>query len=578
MKFLQLTRKVRSSVLVSVLGGISAFGTTYYVDFDGGSNANSGVSTTAAWKQCPGDNSASGAALSTQLKAGDAVVFKGGVVYRGSVSLKWSGSASAGIVYDGNSAGTFGTGAAIIDGENTRSLGFTAVSGLSRITIKNFEIRNLKYTGNSATCSGITMTSPSYVTIAKCNFHDIGHWNNDGAIYPEGSGVYLVQPTFVTISGCQITKVAHIGIGIYGGQDCKISGNDIHHYITWGVDVTGDYRLCTRDTVCDNSIHDLYLFDTGFFGVATEPHTDYVFIRAGGGTHPVKNVVERNLFYNNYTFTDFGGTAMIFLSYADSSIIRNNVFINPHEYYPAYFCWTSAGTRFYNNTIYAPRANVSGIRFETNGRNDVRNNIIVGGNGALDYMNTTDLTSLVMDYNLIYTGNSSRVVAQLSPGASYSLATWKNKGYDAHSASVTSIDAIKFVSTAGYPTACQTMDLRLQPSSPAVNTGAVMPAFADDKNGTPRPQGAAWDKGAYEYAAVGSTQATASVRQSAPSAMRTLPSTMHRSELAALFAATPFTLCNASGKTVSLAKLRTNGAYFLKLAGAAGRQKIVVIE
>ena len=45
---------------------------------------------------------------------------------------------------------------------------------------------------------------------------------------------------------------------------------------------------------------------------------------------------------------------MVFLSYADSTVVRNNIFINPHGYYATRFSWTSTGTKFYNNTIYAP--------------------------------------------------------------------------------------------------------------------------------------------------------------------------------------------------------------------------------
>jgi len=83
------------------------------------------------------------------LKAGDTVFFRGNVVYKGTISVKWSGSGTdSQIVYDGNAARTWDTGKAIIDGENLRSRGFISPAGtVGFITIRNFEIRNMKYTG-----------------------------------------------------------------------------------------------------------------------------------------------------------------------------------------------------------------------------------------------------------------------------------------------------------------------------------------------------------------------------------------------------------------------------------------------
>ena len=91
-------------------------GYTYYVDYDNGADTNSGRSTLAPFKHSPGDDNATGIADSTSLTQGDTVIFKGGVVYRGEINCLWSGASGNPIVYDGNTAGTFGTGRAILDG------------------------------------------------------------------------------------------------------------------------------------------------------------------------------------------------------------------------------------------------------------------------------------------------------------------------------------------------------------------------------------------------------------------------------------------------------------------------------
>src|SRR5437867_2613861 len=90
----------------------SASASQYYVDFAAGADNTAGTWTAAPWKHSPGDPLAAGTPLSKALQAGDTVNFKGGVTYRGSVAMKWSGAASAPITLDGNFAGSWGTGAA----------------------------------------------------------------------------------------------------------------------------------------------------------------------------------------------------------------------------------------------------------------------------------------------------------------------------------------------------------------------------------------------------------------------------------------------------------------------------------
>ena len=96
-----------------------AAGRTIYVDFDGGLDASSGLSAREAFKRAPGDAAAEGQAKGMALVSGDEVVFKGGVTYRGSVVVPASGEVGRPIVYDGNTAGKFGTGRAIVDGSET---------------------------------------------------------------------------------------------------------------------------------------------------------------------------------------------------------------------------------------------------------------------------------------------------------------------------------------------------------------------------------------------------------------------------------------------------------------------------
>jgi len=107
---------MKCAILVFLVAAGPLWAATYYVDYDGGSNVSNGLSAAAAWEYCPGDANASGTPASTTLAAGDTVMFKGGVHYRGTITCESSGSAGNPIIYDGNTAGTFGSGVAVIDG------------------------------------------------------------------------------------------------------------------------------------------------------------------------------------------------------------------------------------------------------------------------------------------------------------------------------------------------------------------------------------------------------------------------------------------------------------------------------
>lgn len=105
-----------ASLAVALFWTTSVGATTYYVDYDRGADSNPGTSTDAAWQHSPGDLVATGNAKAVKLGPGDIVRFKGGVVYRGSISITVSGAKGKPVVYDGNAAGDWGKGKAIIDG------------------------------------------------------------------------------------------------------------------------------------------------------------------------------------------------------------------------------------------------------------------------------------------------------------------------------------------------------------------------------------------------------------------------------------------------------------------------------
>ncbi len=103
------------SLLTAFVAG-SLMAATYYVDFEGGSDEADGTSPATAWKRVPGDRKAEGNVKEAKLNPGDVVILKGGVQYRGEIVWSFAGEEGAPIVLDGNTAGGFGEGRAILDG------------------------------------------------------------------------------------------------------------------------------------------------------------------------------------------------------------------------------------------------------------------------------------------------------------------------------------------------------------------------------------------------------------------------------------------------------------------------------
>ena len=409
-----MIKKLICAVLFSLLA-VPSYATTYYVDFDTGVDTNNGTATGTAFTHCPGDDSATGTAASTVLSAGDTVVFKGGVSYLGRIDIDWSGSAGNVITYDGNTAGAWGTGKAIIDGENTntdaRRYGFYASSARNYITIDNFEIREMGGGASFTTCAsppsaingyGIYMESPSNITIRNNYIHQIGDWENGEtnqymhASGMEGTGIHLRgtsgNVSTIAIDNNEFTKIgrAAISLDARGGRTITgidISNYNIHEYIRWGIQVVANGN---NSTIQDVSVHDGTIRDTWQYApndstygwracAGQHPHYDGMIWMIGGspytgqtlGTPANPNRIYNNIFYNDSPATD-EGTATIFLTvWGGTLYIYNNVSINPLSPYGMVYAQDGGGTVYgnpapnyiiANNSLYLDQARAFSLR------------------------------------------------------------------------------------------------------------------------------------------------------------------------------------------------------------------------
>ena len=518
---------------------LSALGSTYYVDFAGGADANAGTAA-APFQHCPGDGNAAGKAAAAALSPGDSVVFRGGVTYPGTINCP-----SDGVTYDGNTAGGFGTGRAIISGQNstTQKNGFTAINR-SGITFSGIEMElfgghgAIPWTGQET--SGyygyaIYLDACTAVTVRNCYFHDIGDWQNianENEAYMEGVGIAVIDSgSAISIAGNEFTRIGRGGVLIepkQGTQICtgiSITGNNFHDFIRWGVWLCTGNTNCTLSgvTIDGNRFHDIYQYDTNdWLGVpGNAPHVDCIIAYIGSvpaqggqtlGTAALPITISNNSFFNNATVGAVQNSAVFLTSWGGRVVIVNNTFVNtlfngngaifflegtdtaanpPPDY------WV-INNSFYDTT-YAVTLESDAYPLKA-GATHILNNIFYKPDAGAGYsvrIMDANSTPTQVDYNLYYTARPDNRVA-FTPAGPVTLAQLQLQGYELHGLQA---DPRYADISSGLGAASSSNNLSLQSGSPAIGAGLnLSPLFTTDNGGLARaPAPSAWDQGAFAF-------------------------------------------------------------------------------
>lgn len=351
----------------------------------------------------------------------------------------------------------------------------------SHITVKNLTIRDMfvREVGPSTVISGSGVTAES----ANNTFTDL---TVDNCI----------------ISNCGIGIIADWGLGSAG---YTFTNNNIQ-YVNWGIGCGGRSTGATLDglTVSGNTIGNYANWDGTDIPSWDALHHNGVFLYAQdtastGWVHNIR-------VFSNHFLDGYGGhsTSGIYMNGNDMDAdieIYNNLF-DAYTGGPTNGLVTLAiakGTaRIYNNTFtgtsggYANAIAVSGQFGTTKYKTYyITNNVSM--NCLLTYaISMTAYTTLDQDYN-IAGGTPANGFYSYSTGgslAALSFASWQAAGRDVHGLNTDPL--LNFDGT-------------LTASSPAIDAGTSLSSyFTVDKNGVSRPQGSAWDMGAYEYVFVGS--------------------------------------------------------------------------
>jgi hypothetical protein len=526
-----------------------SFATTYYIDFDGGSNGNNGISPSAAWKHAPGDSNATGNPANTTLIAGDTIKFKGGVVYNGGITVARSGSSASPITFDGNSIGDWGIGRAIIDQQYLiNSNVVTLNSDVSYINVRGFELRNaggyadddpvvinaangvygngVNAIHNPRPGNGVYLyNNNNNINLSDLYIHHIGIWHstigwNGRAV--GGLGIRTNSPHNLTIENCEITKSGS-GIGLYAPKDIDnvlIKGNYIHDDIpVWGIDVApmGINSTLRNINITNNRLIDLWSDWTGTpddpnGSGTTAPHQNYIFFRTAGNPSNWANInVANNLFgETSYKHIGYGGTGSIFISQGPSINIFNNIFARPWSYTGIIFIGypvpsgMSQIVRIYNNVFLKGSGPQITSAASGNTQLYIKNNIFIDDIGvpANNPMINVNSQPNELDYNTYWHPNlsfSGKWVAVVN-GVYRKMSDIKSLGFETHGnysdPKLQHIDSENPLLS----------NFKLSALSPLIDSGTDLSSyFGADYDSNTRPHGSAWDIGAYEYVQQGTT-------------------------------------------------------------------------
>ena len=501
----------------------------YYIDYAGGDDTNDGLTEATAFKHCVGDPLATGVPATLNLTAGDTLIFKGGVSYKGTITNFPSGTFSAPIVFKGNSG--WGSGKAIFDLESIRAQAF--VSTASYIKIQGFIFTGWTIAGGQFN-SVIRPNSSSSRnwTIDSCSFQFMQEWNQYTTWDTYKPVIAIGSTGWTGNKQIYITNNEFVGTGreaiLLRAADSVYIQNNNFGGVGRSADSTGWFS--TAITMANNGsiLQNIWIQDNVFhdgwqYGGDTNPETRHSanwIIAYGNSTKPVRKVtIERNYLYNDKAFSFGTGSGMISAStYTNDFKIRNNVLVNSC----AWFGWMlqlggSSGindsiwvenntfvARDYSGTVNSGNSIIVIYPGGVASTNIISNNIFFSDDSvandwcALRFISTTSSYAGISNYNSFYSANPNTTI-NWGSFIDYQSST----GLDANS-QWNPLSSGIFVSFPSSPINSSTGNYRLnQNASDFLKTGGLnlITHFTDDYAKTTRPPTGGWSIGAYEYVA-----------------------------------------------------------------------------
>ncbi|HEY7540634.1 MAG TPA: right-handed parallel beta-helix repeat-containing protein, partial [Methylomirabilota bacterium] len=315
-------------------------------------------------------------------------------------------------------------------------------------------------------------------------------------------GINLEGASYMLVQGFTVNNRSRAGIRSVTNHNVTIRGNTGDMNGRWGILTGFSDDLLIEDNTMTRSVaeHGIYVGNSGDRPVirrnvvwgnnANGIHMNGDLSQGGDGIISGA-IVEDNIVHDN----GVAGGSGINCDGVQSSIIRNNLLYNNHasgiSLYQIDGGQPSGSNQVLNNTIVmaADARWAINIQDASTG-NVVRNNILYNQQsfrGSIA-ISADSLPGFVSDTNVIMDRFSTD-----GGDTRGTLAAWRSAtGQDAHS--IIATPATLFASFAGN-------DYHLSSTSPARDAGGTIANVTDDLEGAPRPQGSAFDIGAYEFPA-----------------------------------------------------------------------------
>jgi hypothetical protein len=443
-----------------------SFGATYFIDFDGGNDANAGTSTAAAWKRNPYMTGFTGSYSHT---AGDNFVHKGGVSWPSSCFRMSTSGGSSGAWDIYRATNNWFTGGAFtkpvfdLTGTQINDLAGTVIVNLGAAynIISDVIFTNLTYDGAGGGFGniGIGCFVADHQVITNCDFVGIAAVNGYSVdrLYIIGSGT---SPTRLdlTVTHCTFSCLPYTN---YTGTACYNIENV--NNCSFSNLFTGNLGRTT------NASHNIYRnLRPSTVEPANHPNACYVMVPNNGIA-----TIHHNLFYNIhgagmeviYPTLWLVGAGQSGTFYIYDNLIRDNPNCGKAiEADPEPVGSGQRGTiNIWNNTIVPAASGTLPIRIQDRGTASwgtvvIQNNHIISDYSG-GFIGIEAAGSQTVDHNV--TNSTAAATAQ----------GYVTPDYDA----VSSTNSI-------------------------IDTGiSLSSTFTDDFLGVARPKSAAWDIGAYEF-------------------------------------------------------------------------------
>ena len=376
--------------------------------------------------------------------------------------------------------------------------GAIKIASKNYITVDGGTNGEIKNTANGtsltyhAASSGVRIYASNNIIVKNLKIYDIYKNQGSSSSATDSSGVSTVN---VSISGASsniritnntlLAARAGIDVGFEGVtvRDVEVDNNNIQDHcwqIASGAGTANSVN--TGLTIHHNTITDW----TNWQYPINTYHTDGIILFGSINNNFAPTV------HSNYIYGDLGAgspTAFIYLTTDGNSassttgLVYNNVLHPTTNSVPIWVGQYNINTKILNNTICGVGPTLSeGLILNASG-NVIKNNIFANVKRAIGGYSSASNNISVCDYNIYY--NNHAYQFGFGDGSTYyTFAQWQALGYDQHGKNANPNLSATYALNAG---------------SIAIDSGTSLASyFATDKNGVSRPQGSAWDIGAYE--------------------------------------------------------------------------------